>query len=55
VAMVAEFGSREVLDIGCGTGTFACLLAEQGYSVIGLESAVASLEIARRKPYADRV
>jgi SAM-dependent methyltransferase len=55
VAMVAEFGGREVLDIGCGTGTFACLLAERGYSVIGLEPALASLEIARRKPYADRV
>jgi ubiquinone/menaquinone biosynthesis C-methylase UbiE len=26
LAMVAEFGARSVLDVGCGTGTFACLL-----------------------------
>lgn len=26
-AMAAEFGARSVLDVGCGTGTFACLLA----------------------------
>ena len=29
-AMAAEFGARSVLDIGCGTGTFACLLASRG-------------------------
>jgi hypothetical protein len=23
--MAAEFGARDVLDIGCGTGTFGCL------------------------------
>ena len=26
-AMAAEFGARDVLDIGCGTGALACLLA----------------------------
>src|SRR5215469_7708639 len=25
-AMAGEFGASTVLDIGCGTGTFACLL-----------------------------
>ena len=29
-ALVAELGARSVLDIGCGTGTFACLLAARG-------------------------
>jgi SAM-dependent methyltransferase len=54
-AMAAEFGAHEVLDIGCGTGTFACLLASRGFAVTGLDPALASLDIARSKPFADRV
>lgn len=54
-AMVAEFGADSVLDIGCGTGTFACLLAGRGVEVTGVEPALASLDVARRKPHADRV
>ncbi|MET9022152.1 class I SAM-dependent methyltransferase [Actinopolymorpha sp. NPDC004070] len=54
-AMVAEFGARSVLDVGCGTGTFACLLAERGVEVVGVDPAAASLDVARRKPGADRV
>lgn len=55
VAMVDEFGARRVLDIGCGTGTFACLLARRGIAVTALDPAAASLEVARKKPGADRV
>ncbi len=54
-AIADEFGARSVLDIGCGTGTFACLLAERGLAVTGLDPAAASLALARRKPGADRV
>ncbi len=54
-AMAAEFGARDVLDIGCGTGALACLLAGRGYAVTGLDPALASLEVARCKPFADRV
>ncbi|HEY8452870.1 MAG: class I SAM-dependent methyltransferase [Micromonosporaceae bacterium] len=55
VAMVDEFGARSVLDIGCGTGTFACLLADRGVAVTAVDPAAASLEVARAKPGADRV
>jgi SAM-dependent methyltransferase len=55
VAVVDEFRVRSVLDIGCGTGSFACLLAQRGIDVTGVDPAAASLEVARRKPYADRV
>jgi SAM-dependent methyltransferase len=54
-AMVDEFGARSVLDIGCGTGTFACLLARRGLTVTAVDPAAASLAVARTKPGADRV
>ena len=54
-ALAAEFGARDVLDIGCGTGVLACRLASEGRAVTGLDPALASLEVARRKPFADRV
>jgi SAM-dependent methyltransferase len=48
--LVDEFGARTVLDIGCGTGTLACLLAARGVEVVGVDPAEASLEVARSKP-----
>jgi SAM-dependent methyltransferase len=54
-AVAAEFGARTVLDIGCGTGTFACLLAGRGVQVIGVDPAAASLDVARAKTGAGRV
>lgn len=54
-AIADELGARSVLDVGCGTGTFACLLANRGLMVTGVDPAVASLEVARAKPGADRV
>lgn len=54
-AIVDEFGATSVLDVGCGTGTFGCLLAARGIEVTGVDPAEASIEVARRKPGADRV
>jgi SAM-dependent methyltransferase len=53
--MAEEFGARRVLDIGCGTGVFALLLAERGVDVVGVDPAGASLEVARGKPGGERV
>lgn len=55
VSMAEEFGARSVLDIGCGTGSLACLLAARGLEVTGVDPAEASVEVARRKPGADQV
>jgi SAM-dependent methyltransferase len=55
VEVVDELGARSVLDIGCGTGTFACMLAGRGIDVVGVDPASASLEFARAKPGADAV
>jgi SAM-dependent methyltransferase len=54
-AMAGEFGASSVLDVGCGTGTFACMLAGCGLDVIGVDPARASLDVARAKPGADAV
>ena len=55
LSLVGEFGARSVLDIGSGTGTFACLLASRGIEVTAVDPAAASLAVARAKPGANRV
>jgi SAM-dependent methyltransferase len=54
-AIAEELGARSVLDVGCGTGTFALLLAGRGIEVTGVDPAAASLDVARAKPGAGRV
>jgi ubiquinone/menaquinone biosynthesis C-methylase UbiE len=44
-----------VLDLGCGTGTLACALAEHGHQVTGVDTAAAMLKRARSKPHAKKV
>lgn len=55
LAIADEVRARRVLDIGCGTGTFALLLAERGIDVIAVDPARASLAVARAKPGGERV
>ncbi|KNE79140.1 MULTISPECIES: class I SAM-dependent methyltransferase [Streptomyces] len=53
--MAEEFGARQILDIGCGTGVFALLLADGGVDVVGIDPARASIDVARAKPGSERV
>jgi len=55
LAIADEFNAHSVIDLGCGTGVFACRLAALGKEVVGIDPAAASLDVAKRKAYADRV
>ncbi|WP_163572654.1 class I SAM-dependent methyltransferase [Fodinicola feengrottensis] len=55
VAIADEFGAQTVLDIGCGTGNLAMSLAGTGRTVVGVDPAEASLEVARTKDPAGKV
>ena len=39
VAIAGEVGADRVLDVGCGTGSLAILLAGAGYTVAGVDPA----------------
>lgn len=54
-AVAAEFGAASVLDVGCGTGTFASMLAGRGVEVVGVDPSALALDVARTKPRADLV
>jgi ubiquinone/menaquinone biosynthesis C-methylase UbiE len=55
MAVLAERTAPRVLDFGCGTGRLALAMAAAGHEVTAVDPARASLEVARRKPGAERV
>jgi len=55
VAIAEELEARTVVDVGCGTGVLACLLANAGMQVVGVDPAEAMLAVARRRPGGDLV
>lgn len=55
VAIADELAAHRVVDLGCGTGCLALLLADTGRQVVAVDPARASLDVARRKRGADQV
>ncbi|MET8873125.1 class I SAM-dependent methyltransferase [Nocardia sp. NPDC004604] len=49
VGIADELGAEVVLDVGCGTGQLAVLLARTGRNVVAIDPAEASLEVAKTK------
>lgn len=47
--LAEELGAEHVADIGCGTGVFGILLAEQGISVTGVDPSAAMIDVARAR------
>ena len=54
-SIVAELGAARVLDLGCGTGTLAIMLAASGLDVVAVDPAGAMLDVARARPGAGLV
>jgi SAM-dependent methyltransferase len=52
---LASPGPCCVLDLGCGTGTLCCALAQRGHQVTGVDPAGPMLAIAAGKPHAEKV
>ncbi|WP_166355624.1 class I SAM-dependent methyltransferase [Phytoactinopolyspora limicola] len=50
-----ELNAQHVLDVGCGTGSLALRLASTGRTVVGVDPAAASLDVARSKVGAEQV
>ncbi len=44
-----QLGAEVVVDIGCGTGTLAVLLARAGRAAVAIDPSEASLRIAKTK------
>jgi SAM-dependent methyltransferase len=55
LALAGELAADTVLDIGCGTGSLAVLLAAGGRTVVAVDPAEASLTIAKAKDGAAKV
>jgi len=45
--ILKKHGCREIIDVGCGTGRHAILLAKKGYSILGVDISKEMLKIAR--------
>lgn len=54
-ALADELDAHTVLDIGCGTGELALLLARRGHEVTAVDPAAGMLDVARAKPGTQRV
>ncbi len=55
LAEIERLSPKTIIDLGCGTGLLTCELARRGYDMIGVEPAGKMLDIARKKPDAEKV
>jgi SAM-dependent methyltransferase len=55
LSLADELRARTVLDVGCGTGCLAVRLAASGRSVVAVDPAEESLQVAKSKEHASKV
>lgn len=55
LSIADELGADRVLDVGCGTGCLAVLLAASGRTIVGVDPARASLDVAKSKDATGRI
>src|SRR5215475_11771975 len=48
-SLLGDVARTHVLDVGCGSGTYAALLARRGASVTGIDLSLTMLGMARRR------
>jgi SAM-dependent methyltransferase len=49
VELLKSVGGKNVLDLGCGTGRHAIVLAREGFKVFGLDIAGTPIEVAKER------
>ena len=55
VALADRLGAEHVVDLGCGTGVLATLMARPDRRVLGIDPDPGMLQVARTRPGADAV
>jgi ubiquinone/menaquinone biosynthesis C-methylase UbiE len=56
-SLIEQYGElvvQRILDLGCGTGRHAILLAERGLDVTGVDQSKPMLELAQQRALASR-
>ena len=52
--LLQQFGSKNILDVGCGNGALAAFLISKGYNVYGIDASESGISIAKKNYGADR-
>lgn len=50
-----KLAPKTIIDFGCGTGLLTCELAKKGYEVTGIDPAGPMIDLAKEKPFAEKV
>lgn len=55
IQLAKQLNANTIIDIGCGSGLLTCPLAEQDYTMIGIEPSKEMLELAKNSKCGDTV
>ena len=47
--MLAQHKSKRILDVGCGNGSVACRLIQEGYDVYGIDASITGINYCSKK------